>query len=77
MPKHPLDPLSAAEFRQVAAALRRDSGVTERYRFASIELEEPPKAEVQAWQAGDPVLAERSPCSGTAPTTAPTRRSST
>ena len=55
MPKHPLDPLSAAEFRQVAAALRRDSGVTERYRFASIALEEPPKTDVRAWQVGDPV----------------------
>lgn len=40
---HPLDPLSADEFRQVAAILRRDHGVSERWRFASIELREPEK----------------------------------
>ena len=36
---HPLDPLSADEFRQAAAILRRDHGVSERWRFASIELQ--------------------------------------
>ena len=40
---HPLDPLSADEFRQAAAILRRDHGVSERWRFASIELREPEK----------------------------------
>jgi primary-amine oxidase len=40
---HPLDPLSAGEFRQAAAILRRDHGVGERWRFASIELREPDK----------------------------------
>ncbi len=40
---HPLDPLSAGEFRQAAAILRRDHGVGERWRFASIELKEPAK----------------------------------
>jgi Cu2+-containing amine oxidase len=35
---HPLDPLSADEIRAAAAILRRDKGVTERWRFASIEL---------------------------------------
>jgi primary-amine oxidase len=40
---HPLDPLSADEFRQAAAILRRDHGVSERWRFASIELNEPEK----------------------------------
>ena len=39
----PLDPLSADEFRQAAAILRRDHGVGERWRFASIELKEPVK----------------------------------
>ena len=37
---HALDPLSADEFRQAAAILRRDHGVTDRWRFASIELKE-------------------------------------
>ena len=41
---HPLDPLSADEIRQAAGILRRDHGVGERWRFASIELREPPKA---------------------------------
>ena len=40
---HPLDPLTAAEFRQVVAVLRRDRGVGAGWRFASIELAEPPK----------------------------------
>jgi primary-amine oxidase len=55
MPTHPLEPLSADEFRQAAALLRRDSGVTESYRFASIALDEPPKADVRAWRDGDPI----------------------
>ena len=42
---HPLDPLTADEVREVAAVLRRDRGVEPpRWRFASIELSEPPKA---------------------------------
>ena len=43
MTTHPLDPLSADEIRQAAAILRRDRGVGERWRFASIELREPAK----------------------------------
>ena len=43
MTPHPLDPLSADEIRHAAAILRRDRGVTDRWRFASIELREPPK----------------------------------
>ena len=57
---HPLDPLSADEIRRAAAALRRDQGVGERWRFASIELREPPKresisrqAEVICWNRDD------------------------
>ncbi|HEU4421753.1 MAG TPA: primary-amine oxidase [Pilimelia sp.] len=43
MATHALDPLTAAEFRRVAAALRREHGVDERWRYASIELAEPDK----------------------------------
>ena len=43
---HPLDPLSAEEIRQVAAIVRRDRGVGAGWRFASIELKEPAKAEL-------------------------------
>lgn len=55
MTPHPLDPLSADEFRRVAAILRRDAGVTDRFRFTSIELKEPAKAYVKAWTPGDPI----------------------
>ena len=48
---HPLDPLGADEIRLAAAALRRDQGVGERWRFASIELREPPKGESISRQA--------------------------
>jgi primary-amine oxidase len=48
---HPLDPLSAEEIRQAAAAVRRDRGVGDRWRFASIELKEPAKADLPALEA--------------------------
>jgi len=45
---HPLDPLTALEIRDVAAFLRRERGVEPpRWRFASIELVEPPKEALQ------------------------------
>src|SRR6202046_5301468 len=53
--QHPLDPLSAAEIRQAAAILRRDQGVGDGWRFASIELREPPKAELATWRPGSQV----------------------
>ena len=46
--RHPLDPLSAGEFRQAAAVLRRDRGVGARWRIASIELREPSKDALSA-----------------------------
>ena len=55
MANHPLEPLSADEFRRTAEILRRDQGVTSSWRFASIELKEPPKQDVKAWRPGDPV----------------------
>lgn len=55
MTEHPLDSLSAEEFRQTAALLRSDGLVTDSFRFASIELKEPPKAVVKRWRAGDPI----------------------
>ena len=45
-PAHPLDPLTAAEIGQAAAILRRDRGVGAGWRFASIELREPAKPEM-------------------------------
>jgi primary-amine oxidase len=55
---HPLDPLTAEEIRQAAGILRRDRGVGERWRFASIELREPSKATVREHAAGDPIVRE-------------------
>jgi primary-amine oxidase len=51
-PPHPLDPLTAAEIRQVAAILRREAGVGDSWRFASIELREPPKDALPDLEAG-------------------------
>src|SRR5262252_9218512 len=55
MVQHPLEPLSADEFRQTASILRREGLVRDTFRFASIELKEPPKGEVRAWRPGDAV----------------------
>jgi primary-amine oxidase len=49
---HPLEPLSAEEIRQVAAVVRRDRGVGDGWRFASIELKEPAKADLPALESG-------------------------
>jgi primary-amine oxidase len=56
---HPLDPLSADEFRAVAQILRREQDVTRpRWRIASAELREPPKDVVRAFHPGDPIVRE-------------------
>jgi primary-amine oxidase len=55
MAGHPLDPLTADEFRLTVDVLRRDRAITPTYRFASIELAEPPKADVRAWRPGNPI----------------------
>jgi primary-amine oxidase len=49
---HPLDPLTGAEIRQAAAITRRERGVGDGWRFASIELKEPAKADLPALEAG-------------------------
>jgi primary-amine oxidase len=50
---HPLDPLSAGEIEAAVARLRQEKGVDEHWRFASISLEEPPKAALLAGAAGN------------------------
>jgi len=59
---HPLDPLSAEEIRQAARILRRDRGIGGSWRFASIELKEPAKADLPALAAkaagGEPARRE-------------------
>jgi primary-amine oxidase len=56
--EHPLDPLSAAEIRRVVTILRRDRGVSQRWRFGSIELREPPKQAVLEFSPGDAIERE-------------------
>ena len=61
---HPLDPLSGDEFRAVASILQREHGVVAGaggpaasnlgWRFASIELAEPGKTELRAFDDGGP-----------------------
>jgi primary-amine oxidase len=48
---HPLDPLTTEEIRQAAAVLRRDRGIGDSWRIASIELREPAKAALPALEA--------------------------
>ena len=59
MTSHPLDPLSSDEFNTVAAVLGRDHGVGDGWRFASIEMIEPTKSEVAAFDASGTVPARR------------------
>ncbi|OLP03428.1 tyramine oxidase [Mycolicibacterium porcinum] len=56
---YPLDPLSADEFRAVAAILRREHGVGEGWRVASVELAEPSKAELADFDGGGATPARR------------------
>jgi len=56
---HPLDPLSAEEFRAVAQILRREKDVARpHWRIASVELREPTKDVVRTFQPGDPIARE-------------------
>jgi primary-amine oxidase len=56
--RHPLDPLTAEEFRRTAAILRLDKEIDARWRFASIELKEPSKGAVGRFSSGDPISRE-------------------
>ncbi|KAI5787606.1 copper amine oxidase [Peziza echinospora] len=59
-PKHPLDPLTAAEIQHVISVIRRDIGDIlegeggeqgrKKFRFNTVTLHEPPKAEFLLWQ---------------------------
>lgn len=54
--RHPLDPLTAAEYAAVPAALV-EAGYVEEFRglYPFVTLEEPPKADVLAWRPGEPI----------------------
>jgi primary-amine oxidase len=55
---HPLEPLSAAEILAVVAIVRADAAFADGVMFETIELHEPPKAAVRAWQPGQPIARE-------------------
>jgi len=46
--RHPLDPLTADEIRAAVAIVRAERGITDRWRFASIDLKEPSKQALAA-----------------------------
>jgi primary-amine oxidase len=56
MSSHPLDSLTAEEISATSAALAREKGIDGGWRYASIILKEPGKAEVKAWRPGDPIV---------------------
>ena len=49
---YPLDPLGSDEFTAVASILQREHGVGDGWRYASIEMIEPSKAELRAFDDG-------------------------
>ncbi|BBX37765.1 tyramine oxidase [Mycolicibacterium mageritense DSM 44476 = CIP 104973] len=56
---YPLDPLSADDFTAVAAILRREHGVDDGWRIASVELIEPSKSDLAAFDDGGPTPPRR------------------
>ena len=52
---HPLDPLSVEELSRAIELLEASGHVDEDSRYPLVNLQEPPKAEVLSWQAGDPI----------------------
>jgi len=52
---HPLDPLSTTEILSACELLKVTKKLGAELRFAMVHLHEPPKAEVLAYKAGDPM----------------------
>ncbi|MBV8118314.1 MAG: tyramine oxidase [Alphaproteobacteria bacterium] len=53
---HPLDPLSSAEIAAAVSVLREAGDIDAETRFALIDLDEPIKQDVLAWQPGQPFV---------------------
>ncbi len=51
-PSHPLDPLSAEEIQGVVKILRQQRPITSQWRFVTIQLQEPDRRWMSAWQPG-------------------------
>jgi primary-amine oxidase len=56
---YPLDPLSGDEFTAVASILQREHGVGDGWRYASIEMIEPSKAQLREFDGGGAAPARR------------------
>ena len=56
--RHPLDPLDADEFRRATKTLRRERGLDDAWRFASVELKEPSKEALKSYAHGSPIPRE-------------------
>lgn len=54
-PQHPLDPLTADEIRHAVDLVKQGIPLDETWRFAIIQLHEPPKQTVLDFQSGDPI----------------------
>jgi primary-amine oxidase len=54
--RHPLDPLSEAEITRACDLLKTQKQLSASTRFAFVQLEEPPKADVLAWKPGQPLM---------------------
>ncbi|MBR1177134.1 primary-amine oxidase [Bradyrhizobium sp. KB893862 SZCCT0404] len=52
---HPLQPLTVEEIRAVTAIVRRNAPYGDDTRFETIELLEPPKAEIRSFRTGDQI----------------------
>jgi primary-amine oxidase len=51
---HPMDGLTADEYQQTVALLQQAALVSESSRYPTITLKDPPKAEMLAWEPGQP-----------------------
>lgn len=56
--RHPLEPLSAAELKEVMAIIHRDPAFGPAYLFETIELKEPPRGAIADYRAGQAVPRE-------------------
>jgi primary-amine oxidase len=52
---HPLEPLTAEEIKVAVATVKQAQSLSERVRFMSVALKEPPKDCVLAYRSGDPI----------------------
>ena len=53
-PSHPLDALTGTEYWTVFDVMKASGKLSATSRYASVNLAEPPKSELLAWQAGQP-----------------------